>query len=369
MCIAIYKAKGVFVPEDHLRQGFKSNSDGCGLAWVNPRTHKIETYKSMDYLPWFNEYTRVVEEYNNPEMLIHFRITSKGKTTLDNCHPFVINNDMAMIHNGTITKIHVDTASGESDTAVFARDWLGQLPKGWEDNEPLKLMIEDFIGWSKIVILHRKKGPIFLNESKGVWNDDHTIWYSNKSYETYKTTKTNNYNKTAALSYYGGRDWDDYDYPFNHYSDLTKQSMTNNVPAVVTQDDTSALVKCNTCGKFKPTNKVYQSLADCICYDCFDAKYPRSRGHHSTNFTLTIEDDDEYGTDDLKCHMCGETHGQIGSYAFLTEKQEELYDELTEDDLWALEYEDKYICESCKEALEMFNPIFAKVATFIPVLR
>ena len=70
---------------------------------------------------------------------------------------------------------------GFSDTYLFNEIILKKLPKRWETNPAITMLIEDMIGFSKVCVLHATKGIIIYNEKKGVW--DEGIWYSNTSYK------------------------------------------------------------------------------------------------------------------------------------------------------------------------------------------
>jgi glutamine amidotransferase len=199
MCIAIALPAGKVIPMSHLIESQRANPDGCGLAWVE--NGQVQIYKSMKFEDWKTKYLEVIDRCGNINMLIHFRITSRGKTSEDMCHPFMVGDDMAIIHNGTISNITAaETANGDSDTKVLAEKIMRDLPVGWEHNQSVIRLLEDFIGWSKICILTSNDEIIFLNESKGFW--DNGIWYSNKTYISYvrpvTSTPANN------VSYYAG---------------------------------------------------------------------------------------------------------------------------------------------------------------------
>lgn len=182
MCLAIAKQKGVSIPEEHLQEGWNNNDHGAGFAYVNEE-EQIVVQKFMTYAAFIESYKEAIEKYGDTsDFLIHFRIASKGEKTIDNCHPFIIDRDRVIIHNGTMYNIYIDKEDKRSDTRVFAEDWLSQLPDNWEDNKIIHLMVEDFIGaGSKMCMLHRTKGLYIYNEEKGWWVDD--VWYSNKSFE------------------------------------------------------------------------------------------------------------------------------------------------------------------------------------------
>jgi hypothetical protein len=189
MCLAIVKPKGIIIPEEHLYNGWLNNNDGAGFACITTEGDFF-VHKSLTYEGFIDVYRNAVKDYGNTsDFLIHFRIASKGNKTIDNCHPFIIDEDRIIIHNGTLYNINIDKKDTRSDTKVFAEDWLSQLPNNWEDNKIIHFMLEDFItSGSKICMLHRTKGIYIFNEDIGVRVDG--IWYSNKSYEEYVPFKS-----------------------------------------------------------------------------------------------------------------------------------------------------------------------------------
>lgn len=183
MCLAIVKPMGISIPEEHLQNGWDNNDDGAGFVYIDPETKLFVVNKFMTYAAFIEKFNEANEAYGDvSDFLIHFRIASKGVVSIDNCHPFIVDEDRVIIHNGTMWNIDIDKKDKRSDTRVFAEDWLSQLPPDWEDNQIIHLLLEDFLGsTSKMCLLHRTKGIYIYNQDKGMWVDD--IWYSNKSYE------------------------------------------------------------------------------------------------------------------------------------------------------------------------------------------
>jgi hypothetical protein len=183
MCIAIYQDAGATLTEDEIRTSWKSNPDGGGLAYIDD-CGKICTFKSMKLKPLLEEYERVVTMFGqHSPMLVHFRIATHGGVNEFNCHPFMVNDNIAMIHNGIIPVL-MDKKDPRSDTRVFAEEYLTKLPVGWLDDDYMFDMVEEYIGQSKLVFLStetRERGYI-ANERMGHWNDSKSIWFSNKSY-------------------------------------------------------------------------------------------------------------------------------------------------------------------------------------------
>jgi hypothetical protein len=123
------------------------------------------------------------------QALIHFRIKTHGVVDATNCHPFMITNNFAFIHNGTISGHGTPQLS---DTYMFNEDILKPMVAQhgikmlWQPYT--KALIEEYIGWSKLIFLDSKGNFNIYNEAKGEWSDG--VWYSNASYKPKVTHKS-----------------------------------------------------------------------------------------------------------------------------------------------------------------------------------
>lgn len=199
MCIAIAVPAGVQVPYEHLQNGYKRNPDGCGMAWIEDG--QVQIFKSMSFDTWSDKYHEVLSRCGLINMLIHFRITSRGETSEEMCHPFMINNNMALIHNGTINAIKPAEHGTDSDTKYLCEEILADMPDGWVNNVACHRLLGEFIGWSKLCILTDQDEIFLVNEEKGIWFEN--VWYSNSSYETPKVIiyPINKYKKDNTFEY------------------------------------------------------------------------------------------------------------------------------------------------------------------------
>jgi predicted glutamine amidotransferase len=200
MCIAILNISGL-VPEIHIRNSFDNNYDGCGLAWIE--AGKIKTYKTMKDLSTFIKTYKQIRQSNTLPILLHFRISTHGKTNLQNVHPFMIGEKMAMIHNGMIDFPLID--KDLSDTHNFS-NFLSKMSDYEQFINPNSIesqYIQDTCGnHSKMVFLSSNGKYQIYNEDKGHWIDD--SWYSNYTYQS------------CGLYDFGGKstyknDWSDYE--------------------------------------------------------------------------------------------------------------------------------------------------------------
>lgn len=183
MCIAIYKPAGCEVSYDEMAISAKNNPDGCGLAFING-DGELEIQKHMDFEAFYLIYQECYEENPDSPFFLHFRIMTHGKINEFNCHPFQIDDDHVMMHNGTIHPVPKDKTDQKSDTQMFNELILQGLPEGWMDNEPIQWLIEEYIGFSKVLVMNSEGDVQIYNEDKGHWKDG--VWYSNESYKEKK---------------------------------------------------------------------------------------------------------------------------------------------------------------------------------------
>lgn len=181
MCILMCVPEGKVnkISEDIIDNCFEMNSDGIGYAFYNTNG-KLNLKTFMDLDDFKGSWEEDLDNMQKRPVLLHFRATSKGETSPDNCHPFKIDGDCVFGHNGTIIKVRNDPQGKKSDTRMFNQDVLTTLPKGWTSSGGIREMIEEYIGASKIAVLDRFDQFTIYNEEKGHWADG--IWWSNDHY-------------------------------------------------------------------------------------------------------------------------------------------------------------------------------------------
>ena len=188
MCIAILKLKDSVITDEQLRTSFRRNNDGGGIAYIVDNQLIIEKgYFNEDE---FVNAVRRAESMTDNNMLIHCRIGTSGGRNERNCHPFRVSDNVAMIHNGVISKFNGKEADN-SDTAIYVRDILAKISD--EDlihNDVIKYLVESDIGCgNKFVLMNNKGEYTIFNEKSGHWKDG--IWFSNNTYEPIKYTYWN----------------------------------------------------------------------------------------------------------------------------------------------------------------------------------
>jgi len=180
MCVICHKPKGSNITKKRAKRLWKINSDGGGFAFINP-DNKLETYKSLKFEEWWKLFSPKQQEYKT-DFLVHMRIKTHGNKDLANTHPFQVNESTVMAHNGVFNNVP-EYKDGRADTKVFIDEVLPELPANWLDSYYLTSMVENFIGFSKLMFLtvdpNLKENVYILNKKKGVTIDK--MWFSNSS--------------------------------------------------------------------------------------------------------------------------------------------------------------------------------------------
>src|SRR5207253_9514227 len=102
-----------------------------------------------------------------------------------NCHPFIIpGHGIGFCHNGIIRQ-YVNKQSDLCDSALFAGALLSQLPQGFCHNPAIKILLEDFLGCSKAVLMEPNGNVLILNGELGFWHKSGR-WYSNAGWRPNK---------------------------------------------------------------------------------------------------------------------------------------------------------------------------------------
>ena len=176
MCIAIYKPEVLLISRETLERCYNSNPDGAGYMFH--KNNKLYIRKGFfDFNSFWNSYKRDQKK----ECVIHFRIKTHGQINKDNCHPYMVNDKFAFVHNGIISGYNDPS---KSDTWLFNEDVIQPFVNKWGNlglfEDPVKKLIESRIGYSKLIFMDNEGNTKIFNEDKGNW--DNGIWYSNGSY-------------------------------------------------------------------------------------------------------------------------------------------------------------------------------------------
>ena len=195
MCIAILNTTGT-IDKETFFTCWQNNPHGGGLAWNE--SGRLQIAKEMkEPAELFKIYKGIRERLPSANILLHFRIATHGRINETNCHPFLVNKNLAFIHNGMIDGDGLKTSADFSDTYLFNQLFLQQLPKNFTNNEAILNLIASYIGYSKLIFLDSQDQWTIVNEQLGTWDGDN--WYSNESYLPVKSKSRYSY---KSFSYY-----------------------------------------------------------------------------------------------------------------------------------------------------------------------
>ena len=183
MCVICYMPAGITPTEDQLDNACLSNPDGFGF--IVRTDDGLITGRSMSHDRAVDRFLDLRAKHPQHDAAFHARITTHGKTVIDNNHPFRVGDKRtALMHNGMLP-IDVPKGDDRSDTRVFAEDRLTKMGLAVLDNKKQRRALEKWMTGSKVVIMSvrddLKRPTYILNEADGLWDDG--IWWSNSSYD------------------------------------------------------------------------------------------------------------------------------------------------------------------------------------------
>jgi len=180
MCIIVAKPAGAIVTLDTLKNCWDSNPHGAGLAVACEG--KVEIIKGLMSWAEFSDVYDEPEFWRDMPMLIHFRIRTHGASDEENTHPFeVFPRKLAFAHNGVMSDMVVKDRPDLSDTQVFNRYILQQLPQNFLQSAAMRRLIESAISYNKLAFLDGAGKITIFNEEAGSTRED-GVWFSNRDY-------------------------------------------------------------------------------------------------------------------------------------------------------------------------------------------
>lgn len=209
MCIIIASPAGIRIPEEHIENSALNNPDWYGYSFVNFE-NKIVTrkFQPRQDIEMMLQYDEDYSTYGHQTpFLMHFRIATQGLINEDNCHPFRVNDNLVMAHNGMLDVRVPKALMDWSDTRYFIHSYLREMPTRYLLKSYTKRLLGDFIGSSKLVFLKDDRTLHFVNRDLGVQDHFTGIWYSNTTYKYGYSLYSRNY-KTQLDEYDAA--WDTY---------------------------------------------------------------------------------------------------------------------------------------------------------------
>lgn len=242
MCVIIYAPIGIKFNKGDLQDAWDMNSDGGGIAWTKDGV--VSYSKGYETFNDFWKNMKGVINDTSMDRVIHFRITSRGKTSKTQTHPFLLSDNSddtkildymgtrpVLFMNGTITSQKLIT--GLNDTASFIIDTLYDSSLSFTNEADLRII--DKLTGSKWAIMTTEGvslvGDFTLMNGLYYSNTYHTWLSYTGSYSDYKKSskkskKSNNeiigeaYMSDYYYDLYGSDDFDYEEEYYNYYGSM-----------------------------------------------------------------------------------------------------------------------------------------------------
>ena len=197
MCIIIYKRENATLPSfEVLKKCFDTNSDGAGFCYVN---NKNMVKMEKGFFDFKDFYKRLLEIQNDKHLLIHMRISTGGQLDKRNCHPYKINSNLYLAHNGVLPKSVAQSNIVLSDSYIYNEILkLYKLKSKDLTNEYFKEILGLMIGKSNKLVFFSNRKFAIINEIQGTWENG--VWYSNDGYKI--NNNRNNLHNDNLNSYF-----------------------------------------------------------------------------------------------------------------------------------------------------------------------
>ena len=214
MCLIMLKPKNAknYLTYERFCNALENNPHSVGIIYKNPEDGKVKIERFVNPEKGKEKIYDIIKD--KEEYAIHFRFATHGGVNLENCHPFIVTKDLALMHNGVMSEFG-DIDASKSDTRNFAESFL----RPYIEQEGIgvikdKEFIEDVgkvIGsYNKILLIDKDFNWSIINEKSGVWKEG--CWLSN----SYSTESSRNY----YTSYnYGNSKKYDYSKDYKNYYD------------------------------------------------------------------------------------------------------------------------------------------------------
>lgn len=256
MCQAIVKPAGLSIAKSVLQCAWNANSDGAGFAVRHEG--KVEIHKGYTK---FKAFWKAYRHYEELDCLIHFRYATHGGIDIDNCHPFPIGQEAAMIHNGILSRFLPSQHEKRSDTRLLIEDFIvpswkasGKSVHSYLTSPEIVSLIEKLIGHNKLAAL-TPHGFIILNEILGEWSEG--VWYSaGVPMEEVRYSYGKALSSTIGYKYDDDRGW---------YEALYDSIEDDHLDEEETTEDLASCAMCDTKGV--PLCYVGH---DTLCESCWD---------------------------------------------------------------------------------------------------
>lgn len=206
MCVIIERNPGIVIPAEKIEQACDINKHGFGITYVDNGGLR---------------FIRSVQEPNDPKIVadhlqqlkdrkiwLHLRHATVGAVNKTNNHPFLILSkkkhgmDLAFMHNGTLYSYKPKDGCPDSDTLVFAREFVTPIALRLYAFNKQRLLTDEWFtrfmkveaGYSSVVVFVDGNGnTAYINKDKGKdfegwWaSNDYSFWQNHHRSSTRET--------------------------------------------------------------------------------------------------------------------------------------------------------------------------------------
>jgi hypothetical protein len=177
MCLIAAVPAGKTLSMDVCTNAAQSNPDGWGMAWIRHGT--VHVHKELHSLKRFMKRIRRACRSGSP-VLVHFRFATHGSVGFANTHPFAVDAQTVVAHNGILHGFGQNKQADLSDTAEFVQTVLRKFPDAAQSSAGREWLGHIIGPGNKLAFLSASSGLSLVNEKQGIWDDG--IWYSNGGY-------------------------------------------------------------------------------------------------------------------------------------------------------------------------------------------
>lgn len=179
MCLlttsTIRQLKEVFLNTHGLiKDVYDSNSDGLGVMYSDGRKLHVHKVLPRDV----SEARQFIESLPDSDHMIacHWRMKTHGLIDMDNCHPYRVNAETYLAHNGIL---HTGNSKDKdkSDTWHFIEDYLSTMPTDALHDPKFVHMLGEFIENNRFAIMSADGRLSVVNRDQGI--ETHGVWFSN----------------------------------------------------------------------------------------------------------------------------------------------------------------------------------------------
>lgn len=207
MCVIVHIGAKKSISRQLLQNCYDNNAHGWGIMWAH--NDKLTLVKDVSSFTAFYNIWRDVPR--DAERAVHFRIRTAGEINKANCHPFSLNDNLALMHNGMITTNMI--ADKMSDTFNYCEYELKPVIAGWPgciDSKEFEKLVEEATGYSKLLFMS-SSGKV-MRVRPNMWTERNGNFFSNAhSLET-------KYIYNRSTSYNPDNKWEGHNY--GRYDDL-----------------------------------------------------------------------------------------------------------------------------------------------------